>query len=141
MPDGGTGWGLGWRRRGWRVLGIACVGLGVVGAILPLMPTTIFLILAAGCFARSSPALERRLLDDPRFGPLILGWRRERVIPVRAKIMACTGMGIGLILLAWRTWPRVWPIAGGAILLGLCAAYVLAQRSIPTGDVDPRFDV
>ncbi|WP_235512808.1 YbaN family protein [Sphingomonas sp. Leaf17] len=134
MPDDR----IGWRRHGWRALGLACVALGIIGAVLPLMPTTIFLILAAGCFARSSPALERRLLDHPRFGPLILGWRRERVIPVRAKIMACTGMAFGLALLAWRTWPRVWPIAGGGVVIGLCAAYVLMQRSTPGRDGDIR---
>lgn len=128
LPDPG-----GWRRLGWRALGLGCVGLAIIGAILPLMPTTIFLILAAGCFARSSPALEQRLLDHPRFGPLILNWRRERVIPPRAKVMACTGMAIGLILLAWRTWPLVWPIVIGGGLIIPCAAYVLAQRSVPRG--------
>ncbi len=132
MPDGRHRW----RALGWRVLGLVCVALGIIGAILPLMPTTIFLILAAGCFARSSPVLERRLLDHPRFGPLILAWRHERVIPVRAKIMACTGMAFGLALLAWRTWPRVWPIVGGGIIIGLCATYVLVQRSTPRGDGD-----
>lgn len=134
-PDPG-----GWRRFGWRALGLGCVGLAIIGAILPLMPTTIFLILAAGCFARSSPALEQRLLDHPRFGPLILNWRRERVIPPRAKIMACTGMAIGLILLAWRTWPRVGPIAIGVGLIVPCAVYVLTQRSAARGGLRDRTD-
>ncbi|GGB36304.1 hypothetical protein GCM10011380_27100 [Sphingomonas metalli] len=118
-----------WRRLLWAAAGWACVGLAIIGALLPLMPTTIFLILAAGCFSRSSPRLERWLLAHRRFGPLILGWRRERVIPPRAKAMACGGMAAGLGLIAWRTWPLLWPSLAAAIPIGLCALYVLRQRS------------
>ncbi|KAG1263441.1 hypothetical protein G6F65_014523 [Rhizopus arrhizus] len=51
----------------WFALGWVMVGLGVIGALLPVMPTTIFLILAVGCFARSSPKFEQRLLAHPRY--------------------------------------------------------------------------
>lgn len=82
-------------RVGWLSLGIVCVALGIVGALLPLMPTTIFLILAAACFARSSPRLERWLLDHPRCGPTLHAWRRNGAMSRRAKAMAVGGMAAG----------------------------------------------
>lgn len=58
----------------WFCAGWLMVALGFIGALLPVMPTTIFLIAAAGCFARSSPRFERWLLDHPRFGPPLVAW-------------------------------------------------------------------
>lgn len=121
--------GARWRRHGWRMLGLICVALGVIGAIVPLMPTTIFLILAAACFSRSSPALERWLLAHPRFGPTITDWRRERVIPPRAKALACIGMTIGLAIVVWSSWPRLWPTLLALAVILPSAGYVLRQRS------------
>lgn len=113
----------------WLILGLACVALGFIGAFVPLMPTTVFLILAAACFARSSPRLEAWLLDHPRFGPTLRAWRRDRAIPRAAKIMACTGMAVGLSLFWWGAHPH-WPLLLlVAAILGLCAAYVVSRPS------------
>lgn len=116
-------------RRAWLFLGLACVALGFIGAFVPLMPTTVFLIMAAGCFARSSPRLEAWLLDHPRFGPTLRAWRRDRAIPPTAKLMACFGMAAGLAIFWWGAHPK-WPlllVVAGAI--GLCAAYVVSRPS------------
>lgn len=68
--------------------GWLCVLLGLLGVILPLLPTTPFLILASICFARSSPRCHRWLLSRPHLGPAIQDWEREGAIRTGAKIWA-----------------------------------------------------
>lgn len=64
------------------------VVLGLIGLVLPVMPTTVFLLLAAACFARGSKRFYNLLLNSPVFGPAILEWRRHRSIPWRTKLYA-----------------------------------------------------
>lgn len=111
----------------WLALGFFFVGLGIIGAILPLMPTTIFLILAAGCFARSSPRFEAWLLNHERFGPTLRAWRENGAISRSGKIAACCGMtlGFGLFMLGAHPGPLL--ALGVAAALGACAAYVLTR--------------
>lgn len=73
-------------------VGLASVALGVVGILLPLLPTVPFMILAAFCFAKANPVWEQRLLDDPRFGPHIMAWRTRGAISRRGKAMAVVAL-------------------------------------------------
>lgn len=105
--------------------------LGFIGALLPLMPTTIFLILAAWCFARSSPRLEAWLLAHPYFGPTLSAWREHGAISRRAKLLACCGMMLGFVLFWLGAQPTAWLAAlVGAALLA-CAWYVVSRPEPP----------
>ncbi len=70
------------------------VGLGVLGAALPLLPTTPFLLLAAACYARASIRFYNWLLRSRTFGPMIRDWRAHRAIRLRYKLL-----GIALLVL------------------------------------------
>ena len=103
------------------------VALGVIGAVTPLLPTTIFLILAAACFARSSPRLEAWLLDHPSFGKSLRDWRATGAISRPAKTMACAGMTLGFVMFWWSVRPSLPLGAGVAVLLLACAAFVVSR--------------
>lgn len=74
----------------WLGLGLACVGVGGLGMVVPGLPTTVFFIAAAACFTRSSPRLERWVLDLPGIGPMVRDHRDGLGMPRRAKVMACS---------------------------------------------------
>lgn len=88
--------------------GIASVGLGLLGAVLPILPTVPFLLLAAFCFARSNPVWEQKLLDHPTYGPSLRQWRERRAISRSAKVGAIGAMSVGAVV-TWFTlgWPWV----------------------------------
>ena len=111
----------------WLALGFLFVALGFIGALLPLMPTTIFLILAAACFARSSPRLEAWLLNHPRFGPTLRAWREDGAIGPQAKFLACLGMAAGYALFWWGARPSLAADLIVALVLAGCAAFILTR--------------
>jgi uncharacterized protein len=98
----------GWRRVIWVTLGLALVGLGYLGVLLPGLPTTPFLLAASYCFIRSSPRLHRWLRRSPVFGRLLHDWEVHRGIRRPVKVFA-----IGLVVL----------VVGSSIALSSVAAW------------------
>lgn len=74
--------------------GLVFVGLAALGAVLPVLPTTPFLLVAAACFAKSSPRLYQWLINNRVFGPLIVNWQNTRTIPKRAKRIALLSIAL-----------------------------------------------
>jgi uncharacterized membrane protein YbaN (DUF454 family) len=114
--------------------GFLFVGLAALGAVLPVLPTTPFLLVAAACFARSSPRFYEWLLSNPTFGPLIREWRERRSIPRRAKLAA-----IVLIALVGGTSvaffiPHPWLKLG---IAGFLAGLVVWLVRLPTSEGSP----
>ncbi len=108
-------------------LGWCMLVLAIIGAVLPLMPTTIFLILASWFFARSSPKLEAWLLGHPRFGVLLNAWNTTGAVPRSAKVMACAGMTLGFVLFWIGVHPALWLALGVAVFLVASASYVVSR--------------
>jgi hypothetical protein len=79
-------------------LGWLSLAMGLLGIVLPLLPTTPFLLLSAWCFARSSRRFYHWLTSNPRFGPVILKWERERTMERRVKQRALVLVGISFTL-------------------------------------------
>ncbi|MEH6576886.1 MAG: YbaN family protein [Amphritea sp.] len=72
--------------------GLTCIALGLFGVVLPLLPTTPFVLLAAFCFSRSSDRMHHYLINHPIFGKLLHDWQHYGVIPLKAKILATVMM-------------------------------------------------
>lgn len=104
------------RRTIFKLLGILCVGLGAVGAVLPIMPTVPFLLLAVYFFACSNPELERKILDHPHWGPQVRDWRERRAISRRSKTIAIVAMASGAVF-TYFTLGHPWYWVSVAILV------------------------
>ncbi|WP_139150650.1 YbaN family protein [Halofilum ochraceum] len=118
-------------RRAWQGLAVACVGLGGIGAVLPLVPTTPFLLLAAWAASRSSPELHEWLYQHPRYGPLLRDWRDHRALRPRVKCLALL-----LIVASWLIMMMTVdsnPVRLLASLVMLTVAVFLATRPAHPG--------
>lgn len=111
------------------MLGCSFVAIGVVGIVLPVLPTTPFLLLAAACFARSSARFHRWLMAHPVFGKMLLAWQTRRAIPRYAKWLAWTMMTISCALLFYRLSSDKWWIA--ALVSAICAATIIWMARLP----------
>lgn len=117
-------------RFAWLALGGLALCAGVIGIVLPLLPTTPFVILAAFAFSKSSPRLHRFLAEHPRFGPIIADWSAHGAIAPRYKALAVSMMLAALALSLWLAVPqRVLLLQ--LICMGGAAFFVLSRPNGP----------
>jgi uncharacterized protein len=106
----------------WFGLGWVAVGVGSVGIVIPGLPTTIFFIIAAACFSRSSPRFEQWVLSRPGVGPMVRDYRAGLGMPRRAKVAAIGSIavvcGISAVIAADRPWLAAVIAGAGAIGIG-----------------------
>ena len=105
------------------------VGLAVLGAFLPLLPTTPFLLLAAACYVRASARFYNWLLNTRTFGPMIINWRDHRAMAVRHKVVAIgfIAVSIGVTVLFFMPHP-----AGQVALSGMGVGWIALLLRMPT---------
>jgi len=85
-------------RAGWFAAGWVAVGVGGVGIVVPGLPTTIFFIIAASCFGKSSPRFEQWVLDLPRIGRMVRDHRAGLGMPRKAKVAAIVTMWVAITI-------------------------------------------
>lgn len=124
--------------RRWLMLGLGWTffAIGLVGALLPLVPTTPFMLLALWAFSIGSERFHRWLYHHPVFGPPLQRWQRDRVIPLWAKVLSLGSM-TGSFLWAWFGTDAPWyGLLAMAAVMAAGAAYILrfpSQRAGPRG--------
>lgn len=110
-------------RVGWIVAGHACLALGVVGAMLPLMPTTVFILGAAACYARGSQRFYDWLLAHRIFGPIVHDWRQRGGMSVVTKRWAIAAVvitiSVSMLVLDSLTLRIVLALVAVALIAGL----------------------
>lgn len=111
--------------------GFLLLGVGAVGLVIPGLPSTIFVILAAWCFTRSNPKMERWLLEHPRLGPPLVSWRKDRSISLPHKILAISMIALSVVvfsvfisLAAWVKWAL-------ALCCAVVAVYIATRKTRP----------
>jgi uncharacterized membrane protein YbaN (DUF454 family) len=109
--------------------GSVSLGLGIVGVVVPGLPTTPFVLLAAACYAKASPRLHRWLREHRFFGPMVRDWEAHRSLSRRTKRIAQGSMLVMVSVSAWGLRER--PMLLAVVLLGAAiGAWVVAR--IPT---------
>lgn len=106
----------------WMLAGWISLIIGLIGIVLPLLPTTPFILLAAFCFQRGSERLHRWLTEHPRFGPLIEDWRTRGAIPRKAKRNASLAL-VAVLAISWLLAVAPHIIAMQAVVLTAVAAF------------------
>lgn len=108
------------------------VGIGMVGIVVPGLPTTVFLLMALWAFSKSSARFHQWLYTHPRLGPPLRDWNEHGVIPVRAKVLAVAMMTLSIV---WVTFgiAEGWqlPAVMAACMIPV-ALFIVTRPSVPS---------
>ncbi len=115
----------------WLLIGLLATGAGIAGVVLPLVPTTPFLLLAAFAFARSSDRLHAWLVNHPRLGPPITDWQDHGAISRRAKILAVVVM-LATLAIGWWLGLETWLVGVQAVAMAGAASFILTRPDGPS---------
>lgn len=121
------------RRRRWLMFGLGWIffALGALGTVLPILPTTPFMLLALWAFSSSSQRFHDWLFHHPVFGPPLQRWKVDRVIPLWAKVVAISSMAASLLYMGLVSRPPWYAVAGMAAVIVAGLAYILRFPSKP----------
>ena len=107
--------------------GWLCVGIGLIGIVVPGLPTTVFMLVAAWAFSRSSERFQRWLMEHPRLGPPVKAWQDRGAIPLKAKVLAVLMMSISLtIIVVYGGGGWILPTVIG-VIMACAATYVISR--------------
>jgi uncharacterized membrane protein YbaN (DUF454 family) len=112
----------------WLLAGLTAVAVAAVGVVVPLLPTTPFLLVAAFAFARSSERLTKWLREHGTFGPLINNWHRDGSIDRKAKRAAIIVI-VATPVITWLLEAPLWVVASQIVVLSASAIFILTRPS------------
>ena len=116
-------------RTAWVAVGILSLGFGFAGTVLPILPTTPFLLLSVAAFAKSSPRMHHWLIHHPQFGPLIQNWKNHRAIDRRTKIISLTVMAL-TPLITWLIGAAYWILIIQIAVLSISATFIVTRPEV-----------
>ena len=112
------------------ILGLISLGLGILGAFLPVLPTTPLLLLAAFLFLRSNRRLYDWLMNHPKMGPYITNFIKHKAIPLRVKVIAVSTLWLTLLYCSVFV-AEHWVLRGFFILLAICITWhILSYKTL-----------
>lgn len=131
-PPAGDSWSI--SRFSYLVLAWGFLSLGVLGLFLPLLPTTVFIIISAWAFAKSSPEREAWLLNHKVFGPPLKNWRKYGAISRRGKIMAFSLIAVSGALSVWKLQSNLFLTMIVLVCLAGVVVYIYRLPDLPESE-------
>lgn len=113
----------------WRTLGAVCLALGAAGLVLPVLPTTIFWICAALCFAKSDPAIRDWIYARPGIGPQVELFVEQGQMTRTGKRSALIGMALATAIIVWLFHLRVLVLVPALALILVGAIVVISRKT------------